>query len=212
MYDPVITFSHGGTDEIMIKAVAKRRNGVFMAQIKDFEEKMKKTIDALTTEYGAIRAGRANPAILDKVRVDYYGTPTPINQVAAISVVEARVLQIQPWDASTTKGIEKALLASDLGINPQNDGKIIRIAFPPLSEERRKELVKTVHKYAEESKVAIRSIRRDALDSFKAEKKKSLITEDDLKNTEKKMQNLTDKYCKEIDSVCGKKEKDILEM
>ncbi|MEG6572537.1 ribosome recycling factor [[Clostridium] cellulosi] len=183
-----------------------------MAQSSDYEEKMKKTVAALAKEYGTIRAGRANPAILDKIRVDYYGTPTPINQIAAISVVEARILQIQPWDASATKNIEKAILASDLGINPQNDGKIIRIAFPPLSEERRKELVKTVHKYAEESKIAIRSIRRDALDDFKAQKKKSLITEDDLKDAEKEMQKLTDKYCKEIDEMSAQKEKEIMEI
>jgi len=183
-----------------------------MAQSSDYEEKMKKTVAALAKEYGTIRAGRANPAILDKIRVDYYGTPTPINQIAAISVVEARILQIQPWDASATKNIEKAILASDLGINPQNHGKIIRIAFPPLSEERRKELVKTVHKYAEESKIAIRSIRRDALDDFKAQKKKSLITEDDLKDAEKEMQKLTDKYCKEIDEMSAQKEKEIMEI
>ncbi|CDZ24757.1 Ribosome-recycling factor [[Clostridium] cellulosi] len=183
-----------------------------MAQSSDYEEKMKKTVAALAKEYGTIRAGRANPAILDKIRVDYYGTPTPINQIAAISVVEARILQIQPWDASATKNIEKAILASDLGINPQNDGKIIRIAFPPLSEERRKELVKTVHKYAEESKIAIRSIRRDALNDFKAQKKKSLITEDDLKDAEKEMQKLTDKYCKEIDEMSAQKEKEIMEI
>lgn len=183
-----------------------------MAQASDYEEKMKKSVAALAKEYGTIRAGRANPAILDKIRVDYYGTPTPINQLAAISVVEARILQIQPWDASVTKNIEKAILASDLGINPQNDGKIIRIAFPPLSEERRKELVKTIHKYAEESKVAIRSIRRDALDDFKAQKKKSIITEDDLKDAEKEIQNMTDKYCKEIDEMSAKKEKEIMEI
>lgn len=181
-----------------------------MAQINDYEEKMKKAKASLANEYGTIRAGRANPAILDKIRVDYYGTPTPINQVAAISVIEARTLAIQPWDASTTKNIEKAILASDLGINPQSDGKIIRIAFPPLSEERRKELVKSVHKYAEEAKVAIRSIRRDALDDFKAQKKKSVITEDDLKDLEKKMQNLTDKFCKEIDTMSDDKEKEIM--
>lgn len=183
-----------------------------MAQIKDYEEKMKKSTAALANEYGAIRAGRANPAILDKIRVDYYGTPTPINQVAAISVVEARTLQIQPWDASTTKNIEKAIIASDLGINPQNDGKVIRISFPPLSEERRRELVKTIHKYAEDAKVAIRAIRRDALDDFKAEKKKAAITEDDLKDLEKKVQNLTDKYCKEIDAMSERKEKEIMDI
>lgn len=183
-----------------------------MAQCQDFEVKMKKTVTALASEFAAVRAGRANPAILDKLRVDYYGTPTPINQIAAIAVVEARTLTIQPWDSSATKGIEKAILASDLGINPQNDGKIIRINFPPLTEERRRELDKTVHKYAEDAKVAIRAIRRDAIDDFKAQKKKSLLTEDDLKDAEKEMQELTDKYCKEIDTMCGKKEKELLEV
>lgn len=183
-----------------------------MAECKDYEEKMKKTISALANEFTAVRAGRANPAILDKLRVDYYGTPTPINQVAAIAVVEARALTIQPWDASITKAIEKAILTSDLGINPQNDGRIIRINFPPLNEERRNELNKSIHKYAEEAKVAIRSIRRDAMDDFKAQKKKSVLTEDDLKSMEKKMQDLTDKYCKEIDTMCAVKEKELLEI
>jgi ribosome recycling factor len=183
-----------------------------MAQSKDYEEKMKKAITALGNEFATVRAGRANPAILDKLRIDYYGTPTPVNQIAAISVVEARTLTIQPWDASMTKAVEKAILTSDLGINPQNDGKIIRINFPPLTEERRRELDKTVHKYAEDTKVAIRSIRRDAIDDFKAQKKKSLITEDDLKDAEKKMQDLTDKYCKEIDTMSAKKEKELLEI
>jgi ribosome recycling factor len=183
-----------------------------MEQCKTYEEKMKKTITALANEFAAVRAGRANPAILDKIRVDYYGTPTPINQIAAIAVTEARTLTIQPWDASVTKAVEKAILVSDLGINPQSDGKIIRINFPPLNEERRHELDKGVRKYSEDSKVAIRSIRRDALDDFKAQKKKSVITEDDLKDIEKKMQELTDKYCKEIDTMCSKKEKELLEI
>ena len=183
-----------------------------MAEIKDFEEKMKKTIAALSAEFSAVRAGRANPAIFDKLRVDYYGTPTPINQIAAVAVVEARTITIQPWDASVTKAVEKAILTSDLGINPQSDGKIIRINFPPLNEERRNELNKSIHKYAEESKVAIRSIRRDAMDDFKAQKKKSVLTEDDLKGLEKKLQDLTDKYCKEIDTMSDKKEKELLEI
>ena len=183
-----------------------------MSQCTEYEEKMKKTILSLVKEYGTVRAGRANPAILDKVRVDYYGTPTPINQVAAVSVSEARTLVIQPWDMSLAKNIEKAIRISDIGVNPQNDGKMIRINFPQLTEERRKELDKTVHKLAEDAKVAIRSIRRDALDEFKAKKKKSSITEDDLKDAEKEMQELTDKYCKEIDTTCGKKEKEILEI
>lgn len=183
-----------------------------MAQIKDYEEKMKKTINSLATAFGAVRAGRANPAVLDKVRVDYYGTPTPVNQIAAISVTEARTLTIQPWDASMTKAIEKAILVADLGINPMNDGKIIRLNFPPLNEERRRELEKEVRTYSEDSKVSIRAIRRDAMDDFKNQKKKSIITEDDLKNTEKKIQDLTDKYCKEIDTMCQKKSKELLEI
>lgn len=182
-----------------------------MAQCKEFEEKMNKTVASLEKEYGTIRAGRANPAVLDKVRVDYYGTPTPINQVAAVSVPEARTLVIQPWDGSLLKAIEKAILMSDIGISPQNDGRLLRINFPPLNEERRHELDRQVHRYAEDAKVAIRSIRRDAIDSFKAKKKKSEITEDDLKVAEKDMQNLTDKYCKEIDKVCAEKEKELLE-
>lgn len=182
-----------------------------MAQCKEFEEKMNKTVASLEKEYGTIRAGRANPAVLDKVRVDYYGTPTPVNQVAAISVPEARTLVIQPWDGSLLKAIEKAILMSDIGISPQNDGRLLRINFPPLNEERRHELDRQVHRYAEDAKVAIRSIRRDAIDSFKAKKKKSEITEDDLKVAEKDMQNLTDKYCKEIDKVCAEKEKELLE-
>jgi ribosome recycling factor len=183
-----------------------------MVQCKDYEEKMQKTITALANEFATVRAGRANPAILDKLRVDYYGTPTAIGQIAAIAVVEARTLTIQPWDATATKAIEKAILTSDLGINPQNDGKIIRINFPPLNEERRRDLDKNIHRYSEDAKVAIRSIRRDALDDYKAQKKKSVITEDDLKVAEKKMQDLTDKYCKEIDIMCAKKEKELLEL
>lgn len=173
---------------------------------------MTKTVAALENEYGTIRAGRANPAILDKVRVDYYGTPTPINQIAAVSVTEARNLTIQPWDISQLRAIEKAIQQSDLGVNPQNDGKIIRIAFPPLTEERRKELVKTVRKYGEDAKVAIRSIRRDALESFKEQKKSGELTEDDLKDAEKKVQDATDRFCKEIDGIAAKKEKEIMEI
>jgi ribosome recycling factor len=183
-----------------------------MVQCNEYEEKMKKTVTVLTAEFKAVRAGRANPAILDKIRVDYYGTPTPINQIAAVAVSEARTLTIQPWDPSVTKAIEKALLTSNLGINPQSDGKIIRLNFPPLNEERRRELEKEVRKYSEDAKVAIRAIRRDALDDFKVQKKKSTITEDDLKDAEKKMQDLTDKYCKEIDTICGKKSKELLEI
>ena len=154
---------------------------------KPVSEKMEKTLQALQAELTTIRAGRANPAVLDKITVDYYGTPTAINQMAAVSVSEARILVIQPWDASTLGSIEKAIQTSDLGINPTNDGRLIRIVFPQLTEERRKELVKTISKYGEEGKVAIRNIRRDALDKFKAQKKAGEMTEDDLKNAETKV-------------------------
>lgn len=176
------------------------------------EEKMQKSVQNLVGEYASVRAGRANPMILDKVMVDYYGTPTAINQMAAVSVTEARTLLIQPWDQSAVKDIEKALLTADLGINPQSDGKTIRLTFPPLTEERRKELTKTVSRLAEEGKVAVRSIRRDAIDKLKAMKKDSEITEDDLKHGEKHTQDLTDKYCKEMDELAAKKEKEILEI
>lgn len=176
------------------------------------QEKMDKTINALLNEYATIRAGRANPAVLDRIQVEYYGTPTPINQVAAISVPEPRTILISPWDKNSLRDIEKAILTSDLGLNPQNDGSALRLNFPPLTEERRKELVKGVYKYAEDSKVAIRSIRRDAMDKLKDMKKKSEITEDDLKNAEKKMQDLTDKFCKEIDGISAKKDKEIMEI
>lgn len=180
--------------------------------LKLSQEKMEKTIQALLSEYASIRAGRANPNVLDKVTVEYYGVPTPVNQVAAVSVPEARTLLIQPWDKSSLKAIEKAVLTSDIGINPQNDGNCIRLIFPPLTEERRKELVKGVYKYAEESKISVRAIRRDAIEKYKDMKKKAEITEDDLKNDEKKIQDLTDKYCKEIDEYSVKKEKDIMEI
>ena len=182
------------------------------AVISHAEEKMKKTIQVLIGEYAGIRAGRANPAVLDKVTIDYYDVPTPINQVAAVSAPEARTLLIQPWDKSIIKLIEKAIQTSDIGINPQNDGSVIRLIFPPLTEERRRDLVKGIYKYAEESKIAIRSIRRDAIDKLKELKKKSEITEDDLKTAEKRTQDLTDKYCKEIDDVASNKEKDIMEI
>ena len=180
--------------------------------IKTAEEKMEKTLDVLIREFGSIRAGRANPSVLDKISVDYYGCPTPVNQLAAVSVAEARVLQIQPYDASTLKLIEKAILVSDIGINPQNDGRVIRLIFPPLTEERRKDIVKDVKKIAEDSKVAIRSIRRDAIEKLKALKKANTITEDDQANGEKKIQTVTDKYCKEIDDLTAVKEKEILEI
>ena len=172
--------------------------------------KMNKTIHALQTEYGAIRAGRANPQILDKITVDYYGSMTPINQLASVSATEARVLTIQPWDKSVLKGIEKAIQTSDIGINPQNDGSVIRLTFPPLTEDRRKELAKDVHHIAENSKVAVRSIRRDAIEKLKAMKKNSEITEDDLKDGEKEIQKITDAFIKEVDDLAAAKEKEIL--
>lgn len=179
---------------------------------KSYEEKMKKAITVLKNNLVSIRAGRANPAILDKITIDYYGTPTPINQVGNISVPEARIIIIQPWEAKLLKEIEKAIQKSDIGLNPNSDGKVIRLVFPPLNEERRKELCKTIKKEGEESKVAIRSIRRDAIEKFKAEKKKGDLTEDDLKESEKDIQNLTDKYISEIDKLAEAKEKEIMEV
>lgn len=176
------------------------------------EEKMKKSIDALDNEFRTIRAGRANPAILDKITVDYYGVPTRIDQMAAINVPEARMMTIQPWDASTVSAIQKAILASELGLNPASDGRILRITFPPLTEERRRELCKDVSKHAEESKVAIRTIRRDANEKLKALKKDSVITEDDLENAMEKIQKLTDKYVKVVDEHAKEKEKEIMEI
>lgn len=176
------------------------------------EEKMDKSLNVLDREFKAVRAGRANPAVLDKVLVDYYGTPTPVQQMAAVSVPEGRTLQIQPWDVSTLRDIEKAILTSDIGINPQNDGKVIRLMFPPLTEERRRDLVKDIRKMGEDAKVAIRSIRRDALEKAKAMKKNNEITEDDLSNAEKKIQTLTDKFCKEADDLTTAKEKEIMEI
>lgn len=180
--------------------------------IKVTEEKMNKTVAVLERDYKSIRAGRANASILDKITVDYYGAPTPIEQMAAVSVPEPRILMIQPWDATTLKSIEKAILVSDIGINPQNDGRVIRLAFPPLTEERRKEIVKDVKKLAEDNKVAIRNTRRDALEKLKGLKKANTITEDDVANGEKKIQNLTDKFCKEVDELSAIKEKEILEI
>ena len=176
------------------------------------KEKMTKTIGALEKEYAGMRAGRATPAILDKIQVDYYGVPTPIQQMAAVSVSEGRILIIQPWDVSTINPISKAIQASDIGINPMNDGKVIRLTFPPLTEERRKALCKDVSRIAEDSKVAIRSIRRDAMDKIKNMKKNSEITEDDQKNAETKIQKITDDFIKEIDTVSEKKEKEIMEI
>ena len=179
---------------------------------KEYEDKMTKAISVLKEELAGLRAGRANPAILDKITVDYYGTPTPINQLGSISVPEARVIVIQPWEAKILKEIEKAIQKSDIGINPNNDGKVIRLIFPVLTEERRKELTKGVKKHGEDTKVAIRSIRRDAIEHFKVKKKNSEITEDDLKDAENDMQKLTDKYIAEIDKVLELKEKEIMEV
>ncbi|MGN0572670.1 MAG: ribosome recycling factor [Acutalibacteraceae bacterium] len=176
------------------------------------EEKMGKTVSVLSAEYAAIRAGRANASVLDKIKVDYYGTPTPINQMAAVSVAEARILTIQPWDTSTLHAIEKAIQTSDIGINPQNDGRIIRLVFPQLTEERRKELCKDVKNMAEDARIAVRSIRRDCIDKVKKMEKASEITEDDLKIAEKKIQDKTDKFIKDIDKLSAEKEKDIMEI
>ena len=177
-----------------------------------YTDKMDKTIEVMQANFAAVRAGRANAAVLDQIRVDYYGTPTPINQIASIASPDPRTLTIQPWDGSTVKLIEKAIQQSDLGINPQNDGRIIRLLFPQLTEERRKELIKQIRKYGEESKTAIRNIRRDAMEDFKAQKKKSEITEDDQKNAEKDIQKLTDDYVKQIDQLVEKKEKELSEI
>ena len=174
-----------------------------------YENRMKKTVEVLQTQNASVRAGRANAAVLDQITVEYYGAATPIHQIASISTPDPRTLVIQPWDASSLKAIEKAIQASDLGINPQNDGRLLRLVFPQLTEERRKELAKQVTKYGEESKVAIRNIRRDAMESFKAQKKKSEITEDDLKDIEKDMQQLTDDYIKKIDGVTEAKIKEL---
>ncbi len=183
-----------------------------MSAYQIYEEKMQKTISAFQNEMNSIRAGRANPAVLDRVSVDYYGTPTPVAQVGSISVPEPHMIMIQPWDASIVKEVEKAIIKSEIGITPNSDGKVIRLAFPPLTEERRKELVKSVSKKTEESKVAVRNVRRDALDDFKNKKKNSEITEDDLKGAEKDIQDLTDRYCKELDRLSAAKEKEIMEI
>ena len=176
------------------------------------KERMEKTITSLNADYASIRAGRANAAVLDRITVDYYGAPTPINQMAAISVTEARTLSIQPWDVSALHMIEKAIQSSDLGINPQNDGRIIRLNFPPLTEERRRALVKDVAKLGEEAKVAIRQIRRDSMEKLKVMKKNSDITEDDLKQGETELQKITDNYIKKIDEISKAKENEIMEI
>ena len=183
-----------------------------MAEIKEFETRMTKTTEVLAAQFAAVRAGSANAAVLDQIEVDYYGVPTPIRQIASISTPDPRSLVIQPWDGSTLKLIEKAILVSDLGINPQNDGRSIRLVFPQLTEERRKELAKQVRKYGEEAKVAVRNIRRDAMDKFKKQQKKSEITEDDLKDLEKDLQKLTDDYTKKVDKQTEVKEKELFEI
>ena len=176
------------------------------------ETKMNKSLNNLSSEFGSIRAGRANPGVLDKLSVDYYGSPTPINQVAAVSVPEPRCLMITPWDKATLGLIERAILTSDIGINPQNDGTALRLIFPPMTEERRRDLSKDIGRMCEECKVAVRSIRRDAMDKLKDKKKKSEITEDDMKSAEKKMQDLTDRFVKEADKMAEAKQKEIMEI
>ena len=179
-------------------------------EYKIYEEKMKTSIDSVSADFASVRAGRANASVLDRIMVDYYGSPTPIQQIAAISSPDPRALVISPWDGTALKSIEKAIQNSDLGINPQNDGKCIRLTFPQLTEERRKELVKQIHKYAENGKVAVRNIRRDAMEAFKKKEKASEITEDDLKQAEKDLQKLTDESCKKLDELLAKKEKELL--
>jgi ribosome recycling factor len=182
------------------------------SEYNEFTAKMEKTVEVMQTEFTTVRAGRANAAVLDQIKVDYYGTATPVHQIASVSAPDARTLMIQPWDASSLKLIERAIQASDLGINPQNDGRVIRLVFPQLTEDRRRELGKQVHKYGEEGKVAVRNIRRDAMEKFKALRKKSEITEDDLKDVEKDMQKITDEYIKKIDDLVSIKEKELYEI
>ena len=181
-------------------------------EYKVYEEKMKKSIESVMSDFDTVRAGRANASVLNRISVDYYGTPTPIQQIGSIGSPDPRTLVITPWDASILKGIEKAIQESDLGINPQNDGKCIRLAFPQLTEERRKDLTKQVRKYAEDAKVAVRNIRRDAVDYVKKAQKKGELTEDDQKKAEKDIQDLTDKHVKKIDEMCAKKEKELMEI
>ncbi len=183
-----------------------------MSKNPELAAKMDKTIDSLRNQYGSVRAGRANASVLDRITIEYYGTDTPIGQLATIASPDARTLTISPWDAGILKKIEKAIQASDLGINPQNDGRLIRLNFPQLTEERRKDLTKQVRKYGEEGKVAIRNIRRDALEAAKKQQKKSEITEDDLKDMEKTIQEMTDQYIKKIDDLTAEKEKELMEI
>ena len=179
-------------------------------EYKIYEEKMRKSIDSVAADFASVRAGRANASVLDRIMVDYYGSPTPIQQIASITSPDTRSLVIQPWDTSAVKLIKKAIETSDLGINPQDDGRSLRLAFPQLTEERRKELVKLIHKYSENGKVAIRNIRRDAMDYFKKQEKKSEITEDELKQAEKDLQKMTDDSCKKIDELLARKEKELM--
>ena len=181
-------------------------------EYKVYEEKMKKSIESVANDFAAVRAGRANASVLNRIHVDYYGTPTPIQQIASVASPDPRSLVITPWDASALKAIEKAIQTSDLGINPQNDGRVIRLVFPQLTEERRKDLTKQVRKYAEDAKVAVRNIRRDAVDTVKKAQKKGEMTEDDQKKAEKDIQDLTDKHVKKIDEMCAKKEKELMEI
>ena len=181
-------------------------------QVKTAQERMEKAVAALQHEYSTIRAGRANPGVLEKIRVDYYGTPTPIQQMAAVAVAEARVLTIQPWDQSTVRAIEKAIQHSDIGINPQSDGRVIRLLFPQLTEENRRQLGKDVKRMAEECKVSIRNTRRDMIEKLKKLEKTADLTEDDLRDYEKELQDLTEKFCKQIDEVAAKKTKEIMEI
>lgn len=181
-------------------------------QLKICDEKMQKSIASMQKQIDTVRAGRASATVLDRITIDYFGTPTPLNQVGSVSSPDPRTLLVQPWDKSVLGDIEKAIQASDLGINPQNDGTVIRLSFPPLSVERRKEMVKLVHKYAEEGKVAVRNVRRDVIETLKDMKKKSELTEDDLKSGEKDVQTITDKNIKEIDTLIAKKEKELLEV
>jgi ribosome recycling factor len=180
--------------------------------LKDLEEKMKKSVEAFRHELAGMKAGRATPALLEKVRVDYYGTPTPINQVATIEVPDSRTIVIKPWDRSVLKAIEKAILTSDLGLTPANDGVVIRLSLPPLTEERRKELVKVVHKRTEEERVVLRNLRRDANDQLKKAEKEKTISEDESKRGQDEVQKLTDKYVKEVDHIMALKEKEIMEV
>ena len=209
------------TDSFDIMCAARERSTICLKGVTDkmademyqpYEEKMKKTISVLREDFAAIRAGRANPAVLEKIMVDYYGTMTPVNQLSNVSVPEARVIVIQPWESKLLKDIEKAIQKSELGINPNNDGKVIRLSFPILTEERRKELIKTTKKMSEDSKVAIRSIRRDAVENFKKMKKATELTEDDLKDAEKEIQNITEKFIAEVEKVLAEKEKEIMEI